>query len=47
MEILTFALYCIIVLFTVYPIVDRICKCQENIHISKSFESFMNNKKDK
>lgn len=46
MEILRFALYCLIVLFTLYPIVDRICKCNEQINVSKAFEKFLDSKLD-
>ena len=37
LEILEFALYCFIILFCVYPIVDRICKCVEQSTITKTF----------
>lgn len=53
MHIIEFGLYCLIILFCVYPIVDRICKCIETkklstLNIFKAFFEGINslNKKE-
>lgn len=40
MTVVQFALYAVITILTIYPVVDRVCKCIEHKHIAESYEHY-------